>query len=240
MSVSGPGDSEDEDGALQPDVIDALISMDPYLSDFREGNIVGRDGQPMTEVEHVRILDATPGDLEAARAYLDLKREADLARYDAIDRLADLTSGYGDDTTSLRGKLPLMPPGERAEAEQILARVQPRPAAQLLTEDQRRAEYTRLLTVGAQVEEYLKADHYLIHDGKLVTDERTGQPVNDQHAKLHAIDILLRIHDSTDRLLGLTGTAPEITVTAEEAAAKLHALEEQAIPPIPGLSPDGG
>ena len=216
---------------MQPAVIEALISMDPYLSDFAAGDLVRRDGQPMDPVEHVNVLSATPRDIRAAKDYLALKREADLARYDAIDRLGELTGPYDDGTMTLSDVLPRMPPAERTEAEQILTHIRPATAGDPLTSEQRQAEYSRLEAVSTDVRAFIAADHPRLHDGKPITDPRTSKPIPDAMAWVEASRILIEIHRAIDRLCQLSGYPQEITITADEAAAKLDTLKKQVTPP---------
>ena len=97
----------------------------------------------MDPVEHITVLSATHRELGASKDYLALERETDLARYNAIDRLSELTGPYDDGTMTLSDVLPRMPPAERTEAEQILAHIRPAAAGDPLTSEQRQAERDR-------------------------------------------------------------------------------------------------
>ena len=231
-------DEYDDDETLHPDVIEALISIDPYLSDFETGEMVHRDGRPMTPVEHVNILSASRRDTEAAKGYLELKREADAARFDAIQRLRDLTGPYNDGTMTHRQVLPLMPEDERAEAEHLLRQLRPATPRGPLTDEQRDAEYRRLQIADVQARLFLEADHPLLEDGRLVLHPDTGKPILDIRAKGQALGVRFQIQLAINRLLQLTSPPPEIAITGEEAEAKLHALEQRFTPRGPGAGPD--
>lgn len=230
MTIEAMNSSPDDPGEgepFQPAVVEALISMDPHLSDFTAGNLVRRDGELMDPVEHINVLSATSSDMEAAKDYLALKREADLARYDAIIRLGDLIGDYDYGAVALSDVLAAMPPAERTEAEQILTHIRPATAEEPLTREQREAELRRLKAVSTRTRAFIATDHPLLEDGQLAAGPRPVQPIPDPMAKIEAGRLLLEIHRSTGRLFPLSSHPREITVTADEAAAKLDALEKR-------------
>jgi hypothetical protein len=231
----------EDNGSLNPDVIEALISIDPHLSDVPAGELVSREtGEPMHPVEHVNILSATRRDIEAARTYLDAKRETDLARYEAIARLGDLTRPYDDGTMALADILPRMPATERAEAAQLLRHIRPTSPPGPLTGEQRQAEYARLVAVSERLDAFLAVDHPVLHDGQPVTHPDTGETIPDPYATLEAVDIGLEISRAIDHLHRFSSSPPEIVITADEAAAKLDALVRRVTPGEPGYGTGTG
>jgi len=213
----------DPDEPYDPEVVTALVSMDPLLSDFDEGALVGRDGEPLHPVAHVDVGRAQRQDLERAKLILRSMRDTDLARYEDVVRLGDLARPYGG---SLSQALGLMPAEDRDEANGITGRLQRgQPAAAEAGSARWRAELTRLRRVSSGLQEFAGRPHPLLHDGKPVLDQQTGLPVSDRGAAVAAMDLDMEIGRSIRRLYGWT--ADEVAATAEEAAGKLAELEQR-------------
>jgi hypothetical protein len=155
------------------------------------------------------------------------QRDFHLTRYTNIARLADLTEPYNEGTQPLSDILPRMPAEERAEAEDIIARIAPGGTSAddpggIPNGQQRHIELARLEAVRERAEHFMKREHLTMHEGQPVLNPGTGEPITDSWPTLNAVDLLMEIRHSVCRLHGLP--APEVTVTADEAAAQLENL----------------
>jgi hypothetical protein len=101
--------------AVQPEVVALLNDM--------ERPFVHRDGRPFTPAEMELFGGATGEDLEVAVQEAEARAAAAFAKGADHERLAELLRPYGQQTT-LAKALPLMAATDRAEAEEIMARLE--------------------------------------------------------------------------------------------------------------------
>ncbi len=87
-------------------------------------------------------------------------------------------------------------------------------------------ELDRLEATRDRVEQIVRTEHYLMHEGQPVRDPDTGEPLTDGAPRLAAMDLALEITDAIWRLNGIEGAGP--VITADEAESRLRSLEQRA------------
>lgn len=215
-----------EDPQPNPEIVAALVSIDPYLSDFKEGALVDHDGQPLHPVAAIEIRYASPADFERANLIDAARQDQDRARYEDIARLTELTRSHWDLASPLADILAKMPAAERAEAENILGRLPPGRRETAASDSKAREdELFRLRVVHVQAQQFIDSNRLRLVNGKPVLDPETGEPLPDPYATLDALDVMQAASNSESHLLGYRVSA--VPATAAELGAKLDELEKR-------------
>ena len=191
---------------FNPRTVELLLSVDPYLSAPDGIEYVTRSFKVLGPAATKRIRAARPAELAQARLIQAARRDAALARYHDKVRLVGLISPRAEvplDET-LGDWLDRMTPADRAQAEEIIARVGP--TGNFPDDDTAIVELARLYRI----------EHF--------TGVFTTTNTNPDVAKL--ADLLIDLCEL--RRAALTGL-PEwgLSVTADEAAAALDDLKER-------------
>jgi hypothetical protein len=91
-------------------------------------------------------------------------------------------------------------------------------------EELRRLQLQQLDTLTAEAIAILEADQPLVtQSGRIVVDE-SGEPVPDLAARLHAIGLLLRVHDRRAKLMGLDAPVKAEVITLDYLNARIAEL----------------
>ena len=107
----------------RPEIVAVLTSLDLEHSDLVGRRLFHLDGRPFTPDETELFFDATAEDLEAAAIVSKAVADQAQARRRDWERLTELCSPHITRGGRLIDALPLMPPADRAEAEEIMARL---------------------------------------------------------------------------------------------------------------------
>jgi hypothetical protein len=185
-----------------PRTVALLVAADPYEPD------VTRTGALLSTADMRRIRAAKPADIAQASLILAGKRDAALARYEDKRRLMnDLLHPYDDGHSDIPQIVARMMADEHAEAVDIAGRLLRQPAE--LPSDIT-AIYIwihRLARIEQLAREFASSDH--------------PQPAKDE------AQTLVRLAAASKALLQGEPTRAHGFVTADEAAAKMHDLNER-------------
>jgi hypothetical protein len=188
--------------------VDLLVSIDPGNSDPGEGFYLTRAGKLLGKADTKAIRSASPADHAQARLILAARRDAALARYeDKRQLLNDLLHPYDDGHSPIEEIVGQMMEDEHDEAVAIASRLAAQPEAP-----------------PADIEDAVSRIHLLARAGlrvKAFADSDRPQPQKDE------AHTLARMIEASRALLTGEPVAARITITAEEAEAKLADLEER-------------
>lgn len=88
----------------------------------------------------------------------------------------------------------------------------------------REEELQRLDALLAEAWAILKRDHVTVSHGKLIYDDRTGQPLLDDGPTLQAIDRILKIQERRSKYLGLDAPTKVEAITIDSLDAEIAKL----------------